>query len=50
LIRVGTDYGYKAIFDENFFRDLSKYWLVEVRRKTPEEIKELEKLKESKDG
>jgi len=33
VIRIGTDYGYKAKFDENLFRDLSKQWRVEVRLK-----------------
>ncbi len=33
IMRIGTDYGYKAYFDKNFFRDLSKHWGVEVRKK-----------------
>lgn len=33
VMRIGTDYGYKAEFDNHLFRDLSKHWSVEVRKK-----------------
>jgi uncharacterized protein YjbI with pentapeptide repeats len=33
VLRIGTDYGYKAIFDKNLFKDLSKHWGVEVRKR-----------------
>jgi len=27
IIRMGTDYGYKATFDEDMFTELTKYWI-----------------------
>jgi uncharacterized protein YjbI with pentapeptide repeats len=41
-LRLGTDYFYKAIVDENLFRDLTKYLNIKVTMKEPEPDKTLE--------
>lgn len=35
LLRLGTDYFYRAKVDQNLFRDLTKYLNIEVRMKEP---------------
>jgi len=31
VMRLGVDYGYKAIVDNNIFKDLAKHWKIEVK-------------------
>ena len=33
ILRLGTDCGWKAQFDENVFLDLTKHWNIEVKMK-----------------
>ena len=42
FLRLGTDYFYKAIMDENLFRDFTKYMNIGVVFKEPEPNKTLE--------